>query len=295
VLNLVTGYGPEAGAPLVADDRVRMISFTGSSDVGREIASIGGRSLKKVMLELGGKNAMVVMPDASLDLALEGALWGAFGTTGQRCTATSRVIIHRDVAEAFTDRLIAQARELKVGFGLEPDVDVGPLINEQQLRTVHGYTEIGRQEGACLVLGGEILVGGQYDNGYFYPPTIFTGVDHRMRIAQEEIFGPTVSILPVSSYHEAIQVANSTQYGLSSSIYTNDVNLAFRAIQDLEAGITYVNAPTIGAEIQLPFGGVKATGNGHREAGTSAVKEFTELKSVYVDYSGKLQRAQIDV
>jgi aldehyde dehydrogenase (NAD+) len=295
VLNLVTGFGPEAGAPIVEDERIRMISFTGSSVVGREIAAKGGRTLKKVMLELGGKNAMVVMPDADLDLALEGALWGAFGTTGQRCTATSRIILHQDIAADFTDRLVEQAKRLKVGFGLDPNVEIGPLINEQQLQTVDSYTKIGEQEGAQLALGGHTLTGGEYDNGFFYAPTIFTDVNYRMRIAQEEIFGPTVALMRVSSYDEAIMVANSTQYGLSSSIYTQDINLAFRASQDLEAGITYINAPTIGAEIQLPFGGVKATGNGHREAGTSAVKEFTEIKAVYVDYSGKLQRAQIDI
>ena len=295
VLNLVTGYGPEAGAPIVEDERVRMLSFTGSSVVGREIAARAGRSLKKVMLEMGGKNPMIVMHDANLDLALEGALWGAFGTTGQRCTATSRIIVHRDVADDFTTRLVNRAKKLRVGFGLDPDVDLGPVINEQQLRTIDDYVKVGKQEGAKLILGGEILKGGKYDRGYFYPPTIFSNVNFRMRIAQEEIFGPVVAIMPASSYEEAVTIANSTQYGLSSSIYTQDVNLAFQAIQDLEAGITYVNAPTIGAEIQLPFGGVKATGNGHREAGSSAIKEFTEVKAVYIDYSGKLQRAQIDV
>jgi alpha-ketoglutaric semialdehyde dehydrogenase len=295
VLNLVTGYGPEAGAPIVDDARVRMISFTGSSVVGREVASKGGHGLKKIMLELGGKNAQIVMPDANLDLALEGVLWGAFGTTGQRCTATSRLIVHEAIADEFTDRLIARARDLKIGFGLDPEVEVGPLINEQQLHTVSEYTEVGKKEGATLALGGEVLTDGDLAHGYFYSPTVFTDVNFRMRIAQEEIFGPTLSVIRVSSYEEAVMVANSTQYGLSSSIYTQDVNLAFRAVEDLEAGITYVNAPTIGAEIQLPFGGVKATGNGHREAGTSAIREFSEIKSVYVDYSGKLQRAQIDV
>jgi aldehyde dehydrogenase (NAD+) len=295
VLNLVTGYGPEAGVPIVDDERVRMISFTGSSVVGREIAAKAGRSLKKTMLELGGKNAMIVMPDADLDLALEGGLWGAFGTTGQRCTATSRIILHRDIAEEFTDRLVDRAKKLRVGFGLDPHVEVGPLINEQQLKTVDNYVNIGKQEGASLLLGGKVLRGGEYDRGYFYAPTVFGDVNYRMRIAQEEIFGPVVALITVSSYEEAVSVANSTEYGLSSAIYTRDVNLSFRAIGDLEAGITYVNAPTIGAEIQLPFGGVKATGNGHREAGTSAIKEFTEIKAVYVDYSGKLQRAQIDV
>lgn len=295
VLNMVTGYGPEAGAPIVDDERVRMISFTGSSAVGREIASKAGRSLKKTMLELGGKNAMIVMPDADLDLALEGAIWGAYGTTGQRCTATSRLIVHRDVLDTFTRRFIDQARGLRVGNGAQAGVQVGPLINEQQLRTVEKYVNLGTQEGAKLLLGGHALTGEPFARGYFFEPTIFGDVNFRMRIAQDEIFGPVVTIMSISSLEEAIKVANSTEYGLSSSIYTSDVNTAFRAVQELEAGITYVNAPTIGAEIQLPFGGVKATGNGHREAGTSAVKEFTEIKSVYVDYSGKLQRAQIDV
>jgi acyl-CoA reductase-like NAD-dependent aldehyde dehydrogenase len=294
-LNLVTGYGPEAGAPLVDDERVRMISFTGSSVVGREIAARAGRSLKKVMLELGGKNAMIVMPDADLDLALEGAIWGAFGTTGQRCTATSRIILHQDIADEFTLRFVDRAGKLRVGPGLDPEVDVGPLINQQQLDTVAQYTEIAKQEGAEILLGGKVLTGEPCDRGFFYSPTIFGGVHYRMRIAQEEIFGPSVALMPVSSYDEAVMVANSTEYGLSSAIYTQDVSLAFRAMSDLEAGITYVNAPTIGAEIQLPFGGVKSTGNGHREAGTSAIREFTEPKAIYVDYSGKLQRAQIDV
>jgi aldehyde dehydrogenase (NAD+) len=247
------------------------------------------------MLELGGKNPMIVLEDANLDLALEGALWGAFGTTGQRCTATSRIIVHRDVAREFGQRLVGRAKKLRVGFGLDAEVEVGPLVNEQQLKTVDNYVKLGMQEGAKLLLGGKPLTGGKYDRGFFYAPTVFSDVNYRMRIAQEEIFGPVVVIMEVSSYDEAITAANSTEYGLSSSIYTQNLNLAFRAVQDLEAGITYVNAPTIGAEIQLPFGGVKSTGNGHREAGSSAIKEFTEIKAVYVDYSGKLQRAQIDV
>jgi acyl-CoA reductase-like NAD-dependent aldehyde dehydrogenase len=295
VLNLVTGFGSEAGQPIVEDERVRMISFTGSGAVGREVASRAGRSLKKCMLELGGKNAMIVMDDAKLDLALEGAVWGAFGTTGQRCTATSRIIVHEAVLDEFTQRLLKRVQALKVGPGDNPDIEVGPVVNQQQLDTIHEYTQIGEAEGAKLLLGGKRLTGGDYDQGFFYTPTVFGDVNYRMRIAQEEIFGPTVAIMPVSSYGEAVTVANSTEYGLSSSIYTQDINLAFQAVQDLEAGITYVNAPTIGAEIQLPFGGVKGTGNGHREAGTSAVQEFSEIKSVYIDYSGKLQRAQIDV
>ncbi len=295
VLNMITGLGPEAGQPIVDDERVRMISFTGSAVVGREVAARAGRSLKKCMLELGGKNAMIVMDDANLDLALEGALWGAFGTTGQRCTATSRIILHEAIADEFTERLIQRASALRIGQGLDPDVDVGPLINQQQLETVHRYTGVGLSEGAELLLGGHRLTGESYDPGFFYEPTIFGSVHYRMTIAQEEIFGPTVALMPVSSFDEALTVANSTEFGLSSSIYTQDVNRAFTAIERLEAGITYVNAPTIGAEIQLPFGGVKATGNGHREAGSSAIREFTEIKSVYIDYSGKLQRAQIDV
>ncbi|MGH2444397.1 MAG: aldehyde dehydrogenase family protein, partial [Chloroflexota bacterium] len=224
VLNLVTGYGPEAGAPIVADERIRMISFTGSAAVGREIASIAGRGLKKVMLEMGGKNAMIVMPDANLDLALEGALWGAFGTTGQRCTATSRIIVHRDIEEAFTRRFIEQAGALKIGSGMDHGVQMGPLINEEQRETVARYVDLGRQEGAELLLGGRPLKGASYDKGFFFEATIFGGVRHDMRIAQEEIFGPVVAVMPVDSYEEAIQVANSTQYGLSSAIYTRDVN-----------------------------------------------------------------------
>lgn len=294
VLNMVTGFGEEAGQPLVEDQRVRMISFTGSSVVGRDVASRGGRHLKKVSVELGGKNPIIVMDDANLELALEGALWGAFGTSGQRCTASSRLIIQRGIVDEFTSKLIKRAGDLRVGDGLDPDVDMGPVINQEQLEKIHSYTEIGEQEGAKLLLGGRILTDPPYDKGHFYAPTIFGDVHYRMRIAQEEIFGPTTVIMPVQDYDEAIKVANSVEYGLSSSIYTRDVDRAFHAIQDLDAGIMYVNAPTIGAEIQLPFGGVKGTGNGHREAGTSAIREFTELKSVYVDYSGRLQRAQID-
>ena len=234
------------------------------------------------------------MDDADLDLALEGALWGAFGTSGQRCTASSRLIVQRGVLDDFTQRLVDRASKLRVGNGLENGTDIGPVINREQLEKIHTYTEIGKEEGAKLLLGGKILTAPPYDKGHFYAPTIFGGVNYRMKIAQEEIFGPTTVIMPVDDYPEAIRVANSVEFGLSSSIYTRDVNVALHAVHDLEAGITYVNAPTIGAEIQLPFGGIKGTGNGHREAGTSAIREFTELKSVYIDYSGRLQRAQID-
>jgi aldehyde dehydrogenase (NAD+) len=293
-LNLVTGYGPEAGQPLVEDPRVRMISFTGSGEIGRLIAEQAGRRLKRVALELGGKNAILVMDDADLDLAVEGALWGGYGTSGQRCTASSRLIVHTAVAARVTEALADRARALKVGDGLDPSVQVGPIVNARQLHRVHSYTEIGRGEGARVVIGGEVL-SDQMNGGYFYAPTLFDRVEPGMRVAQEEIFGPTVSVIAVKSLTEAIDVANNTPYGLSLAIYTQDINRALRAIRDLQAGLVYVNAPTIGAEIQLPFGGIKGTGNGHREAGTSAVEQFSELKSVYIDYSGRLQRAQIDI
>jgi aldehyde dehydrogenase (NAD+) len=234
------------------------------------------------------------MEDADVDLVVEGALWGGFGTSGQRCTASSRLIVHRDVAGPVTEALAERVRALKVGDGLDPAVQVGPVINQEQLERVHGYTAIGRQEGARLVAGGQVL-GGELDGGFFYSPTLFDKVMPDMRIAQEEIFGPTVGVITVDNFDAAVEVANNTPYGLSLAIYTRDINRAFSAIRDLQAGLVYVNAPTIGAEIQLPFGGIKGTGNGHREAGTSAVEQFSELKSVYIDYSGRLQRAQIDV
>jgi aldehyde dehydrogenase (NAD+) len=294
VVNVVHGMGEEAGAALVAHPDVRALSFTGSAEVGRLVAARGGELLKRVSLELGGKNAIVVLDDGDLDLAVDGAVWAAFGTTGQRCTAASRMIVHRKVLDDFTDLLRQRAESLRVGNGLDEGVDVGPIVNDRQLRRVHSYTEVGLGEGARLVTGGAVLDQGDLGRGHFYAPTIFADVRTGMRIAQEEIFGPTVSIIAAESLDEAIAHANSTPYGLSLSIYTRDVNRAFRAMRELQAGIVYVNAPTIGAEIQLPFGGVKSTGNGHREAGSRALEEFSEWKSVYVDYSGRLQRAQID-
>ncbi len=294
VLNLVTGYGQEAGQPLLDDPRVAAISFTGSSEVGRFIGATCGQNLKRVSLELGGKNAIVVMGDADLDLVLDGAVWGGFGTTGQRCTASSRLIVERPLLREVQERLVARAEALAVGDGLRPEVEVGPLINGKQLERVHGYTGIGRAEGARVLTGGRILSEGEWGDGFFYAPTVFGDVDPRMRVAQEEIFGPSVSVIPADSFENALEIANGTRYGLSLAIYTRDVNRAFRAIDSLEAGIVYVNAPTIGAEIQLPFGGIKGTGNGHREAGTTAIEQFSEIKSVFVDYSGTLQRAQID-
>jgi len=294
VVNLVHGRGEEVGAALVRHRDVKLVSFTGSAAVGREIASVCGQQLKRVSLELGGKNGQIVMEDADLDLALEGALWGAFGTTGQRCTATSRLILHRGIRQRLTDMLVARAEKIRIGDGLDESVEMGPLINHAAREKVHRYVQIGKQEGARLLTGGSIYEEGKWVDGYFYRPTIFDQVTPSMRIAQEEIFGPVLSIIEVKSFEEAIAVLNGTPYGLSSSIYTRDVERCFRAMRDIEAGITYINGPTIGAEVHLPFGGVKDTGNGHREAGTTVYDIFSEWKSIYVDYSGKLQRAQID-
>ncbi len=294
VVNLVHGRGEEAGAALVRHPDVKLVSFTGSAAVGREIASVCGQGLKRVSLELGGKNAQIVMEDADLNLAVEGALWGAFGTTGQRCTATSRIIVHRDVKKPLTDMLVVRAEKIKIGDGLDESVEMGPLINEAARGKVHRYIAVGKTEGARLLIGGSVYNEGACAKGCFYQPTIFDRVNPNMRIAQEEIFGPVLSIIEVENLEEAIAALNSTPYGLSSSIYTQDVGRAFRAMRDIEAGITYINGPTIGAEVHLPFGGVKDTGNGHREAGTTVYDIFSEWKSIYVDYSGKLQKAQID-
>jgi acyl-CoA reductase-like NAD-dependent aldehyde dehydrogenase len=262
--------------------------------VGRDIGARCGARLKRLSLELGGKNAEIVMADADLGLAVEGALWGAFGTTGQRCTATSRLILHRSIKEKFIAMLLEGVRKIRVGNGLDERTDMGPCINEGQRTTVMEYVEIGKGEGSLLI-GGKPLTGGAYRNGWFFEPTIFTDVSPTARIAQEEIFGPVLSVIEAGDLDEAIAILNGTPYGLSSSIYTRDVNAAFKAVRDIEAGITYVNGPTIGAEVQLPFGGVKDTGNGHREASHTVLDIFSEWKSVYVDFSGKLQKAQIDV
>src|SRR5277367_480306 len=294
VINIVAGFGPEVGTPLAEHADVRAISLTGSSAVGRIIGGIAAKSFKHCSLELGGKNPMIVLDDANLDLAIEGGLWGGFGTTGQRCTATSRIVVQKIVYREFIERYVARAKKLKVGNGLDETTEMGPAINERQLQTDLSYVEIGKNEGAKLVCGGNRLDKGDYQYGWFMEPTVFTDVDPKMRIAQEEIFGPVVSIIPCDDMEDAIEIANGIDYGLSSAIYTKDVNKAFAAIRDLYAGITYINAPTIGAEVHLPFGGTKATGNGHREGGIGAIDFYTEWKSVYVDYSDKLQKAQID-
>jgi alpha-ketoglutaric semialdehyde dehydrogenase len=294
VVNIVTGFGPEAGAPLVAHPGVRAISFTGSSEVGRIVGQTAAGLFKPCSLEMGGKNAMIVLEDANLDLALEGALWGAFGTTGQRCTATSRIILHKKIAAEFTEKLVTRAKSLKVGNGLDESNQVGPQINQQQIDTSTRYVAIAKAEGAALCSGGATLTEGAHAKGWFFAPTVFNEVKPNMRIAQEEVFGPVVSLIECEDLEDALAIANEIQYGLSTSLYSRDVNRAFQAIRDLEAGITYINAPTIGAEVHLPFGGVKQTGNGHREGGTGALDFYTTWKSVYVDYSDKLQRAQID-
>jgi len=293
VVNIVSGLGPQAGAPLVEHPGVRAVSFTGSSEVGSLVAQRAAATFKQVSLEMGGKNAQIVLDDANLDLALDGALWGAFGTTGQRCTATSRILLQKGIAAEFTERFVARAGKLKVGNGLDESVEVGPQINRQQIETSTRYVDIAKREGAQLLLGGQGLTDEPYANGTFFAPTVFAGVSSQMRIAREEVFGPVVALLEFSDFDEAVSIANSIDYGLSTSLYTRDVNRAFAAMRDLEAGITYINAPTIGAEVHLPFGGVKRTGNGHRE-GLGALDFFTTWKAVYVDYSDKLQRAQID-
>jgi acyl-CoA reductase-like NAD-dependent aldehyde dehydrogenase len=293
VVNLVHGYGAEVGAHIVSHPDIPVISFTGSTATGSEIGRVCGELHKRLSLEMGGKNAQIVMADADLDLALDGVLWGAFGTTGQRCTATSRLLLHDQVHDTFIERLVERAKELKLGYGNDDGVDVGPLINQRALEKVQSYIEVGRQEGT-LVLGGERATGEGLDDGFFFQPTIFTGIKSGSRMATEEIFGPVLSVIRFSEADEAFRINNEVKYGLSSSIYTRDVNLSFRAFQDLDNGITYVNAPTIGAEAHLPFGGVKQTGNGHREGGWEVYEFYSETKVCYADYSGKLQRAQID-
>ncbi|HET6765319.1 MAG TPA: aldehyde dehydrogenase family protein, partial [Longimicrobiaceae bacterium] len=293
VVNLVHGLGGEVGAAIVEHPDVQVISFTGSTATGSQVGRTCGEMHKRLSLEMGGKNAQIVMADADLDLALDGVLWGAFGTTGQRCTATSRLLVHDAVHDQLLERLIDRARGLKLGYGGDEGVDVGPLVNQRALDKVKSYVEIGRGE-ADLVLGGERATGPGLDDGFFFQPTIFDNVRPGSRLALEEIFGPVLSVIRFSTPEEAFRINNEVKYGLSSSIYTRDVNLSFRAMQELDNGITYVNAPTIGAEAHLPFGGVKQTGNGHREGGWEVYDFYSETKVCYVDYSGKLQRAQID-
>jgi alpha-ketoglutaric semialdehyde dehydrogenase len=292
VLNLVHGYGEECGEALVVHPDVRAVSFTGSLEVGRHIAETCGRLMKRCSLELGSKNVLIVMPDADMDLAVEASAWGAFATSGQRCTATSRLVVHQAAREEFTSKLLDRVKGMKVGSGLDPEVELAPVINDKQKERVLEYIEIGKKEGATLLTGGEELTGDGYEKGNFVAPTVFADMTPDMRIAREEIFGPVTGIIRTGDVDEAIGIANSTGYGLSASIYTHDITNVFRAITELEFGVVYVNAPTIGAEVQLPFGGMKNTGNGHREAGPQSLEEFTEWKAVSVDFSGRVQKAQ---
>ena len=294
VVNIVHGFGPEAGAPMLDHPNVRAISFTGSSEVGRIVGEAAARNFKPCSLEMGGKNAIIVLNDANVDLAIDGALWGGFGTTGQRCTAASRVIVQKGVYNQFADKFVARTRALKVGPGIDEQSDMGPQINQQQIETTRKYVDLGKSEGAKLLAGGNRLSSNGFSDGYFFEPTIFGDAHGNMRIAQEEIFGPVVSMIPAESLEDALEISNSVAYGLSSAVYTRDVNRAFKAMRDLQTGITYINAPTIGAEVHLPFGGTKATGNGHREGGIGAIDFYTQWKAIYVDYSDRLQRAQID-
>jgi len=294
VVNIVHGGGGVVGNGLVEHPGVDIISFTGSSEIGKQINAKAGAMLKRVSLELGGKNAQIVMDDADLALALDGVLWGAFGTTGQRCTATSRLILHKAIHDEFVEMLVEAVGKLKVGDGLDPNNNVGPVVNKSQIDTVQSYVDIGKAEGAHCVVGGRQLDKGDHADGWFYAPTVFTDVTTKMRLFQEEIFGPVLSVTRVKDFDEAIAAHNDCVYGLSSSLYTRDVNKAFRAVRDLEAGITYINSATIGAECHMPFGGVKQTGNGHREGGWAVYEFYSEYKTVYFDFAGKLQRAQID-
>jgi alpha-ketoglutaric semialdehyde dehydrogenase len=295
VVNMVTGDGDEVGTPLTTHAAVRVVSFTGSTHVGRIVNQASAPGFKKVHLEMGGKNVIMILDDANLELAVDGCLWGGFGTTGQRCTAASRVVVHEKLYKPFVKAFVARAKSLVVGDGLRDGTQMGPSISKSQLETVMSYVQIGKDEGATLACGGGRLDTGVYAKGFFHEPTVFTDVTPAMRIAREEIFGPVVSVIPCRSLDEAIAIGNDVEYGLSASIYTQDINRAFTAMRDLYTGIFYVNAPTIGAEVHLPFGGTKNTGNGHREAGVAALDVFSEWKSIYIDFSGKLQRAQIDV
>jgi aldehyde dehydrogenase (NAD+) len=294
VVNMVTGSGGQVGAPLMGHKDVGIVSFTGSTEVGRKVSLACAPAFKHCHLEMGGKNVIMVMDDAKLELAVDGAIWGGFGTTGQRCTAASRVVVHKKVYREFKDRFVARAQALKVGNGLDPRIQMGPCINEGQRATVESYVEIAKGEGAKLLAGGHRLDTGEHAKGYFHEPTVFADCDPGMRVSREEIFGPVVALIPVGSLEEAITVGNAVDYGLSASIYTQDINKAFTAMREMYTGIFYVNAPTIGAETHLPFGGTKNTGNGHREACVQALEVFSEWKSIYIDYSGVLQRAQID-
>jgi acyl-CoA reductase-like NAD-dependent aldehyde dehydrogenase len=292
IFNLLLAPGAEVAKALVSHPEVRVLSFTGSTSTGRAIAESAARLNKKLSLEMGGKNAIIVLDDANVELVTDATLWAAFGTSGQRCTAASRLIVQKGIASKVKESLAERTKKLRLGDGLDPNVDVGPVINKSALERIHNYVQIGQKEGARVLTGAAVAdVNGK---GFFYSPTLFDGVQPGSTLEAEEIFGPVLSIIEVDSLEEAIEVNNRSQYGLSTSIFTQDVNRAFTAMRDISSGLVYINHGTTGAEIQFPFGGVRGTGNGHREAGQAALEVFTEWKSIYVDYSGKLQRAQID-
>ena len=292
VFNLLLAPGVEVSKALVEHPGVRVLSFTGSTTTGRAIGEAAARLNKKVSLEMGGKNAILVMDDANIELVTDATLWAAFGTSGQRCTAASRLIIQKGIASRVKESLVERTKKLRLGDGLDPKVEIGPVINRAAVDRIHNYVQIGQKEGARALVGASVTdVNGK---GFFYSPTLFDGVQPGSTLEAEEIFGPVLSIIEVNSLEEAIEVNNRSQYGLSTSIFTQDVNRAFTAMRDIFSGLVYINHGTTGAEIQFPFGGVRGTGNGHREAGQAALEVFTEWKSIYVDYSGKLQRAQID-
>ena len=294
VLNLVHGEGKEAGDALITHSGIDGVSFTGSTAVGRAVGEYCGKHLIKHSLEMGGKNVVIVMDDANLDLVVDGCVWGGFGTTGQRCTASSRVLVHQKVYDRFRKMFVAQVRQLRLGNGLKRGVDVGPLINEEQLQRVEKYNDRARKDGLKILCGGKRAVSGMLGKGFFFEPTIIDNPPRTHPVSCEEIFGPVVVLIKVKDFDDAIRVANGVEYGLSSAIFTQDVNLAHRASELLEVGIVYVNSATIGAEIQAPFGGIKHTGNGHREAGGlgGALETYTEIKVINVDFSGRLQKAQ---
>jgi alpha-ketoglutaric semialdehyde dehydrogenase len=285
VLNLITGPGASVGNALVESPQVQGISFTGSTEIGTDIYARGARLLKKVQCEMGGKNAVILLADADLDKALGGIVQGAFGSTGQRCTATSRAIVEEPIYDQFMEQLLERTAKLKIGNGLDSDVDVSPLSSEYQMQKVLEYIGIGAEEGARLAYGGRALTGGIYDEGYYVEPTVFTDVTPQMRIAQEEIFGPVLTVFKAKDLEDAVRISNNVKFGLSSSVYTRDLPRAFKYINTVEAGMVHVNAPTLGGEVHLPFGGMKASGVGQREQGTEAVDFFSEVITVYIDYA----------
>jgi acyl-CoA reductase-like NAD-dependent aldehyde dehydrogenase len=293
VLNLVLGSGSDAGDEIINHPAVKAVSFTGSNLVGIRLYEQVSRRGAKVQCEMGGKNPVVIMDDADLDLAVESTAQGAFGSSGQRCTATSRAVVVNEIAEEFVERIAARAKSMRIGAGGDPATEMGPSVDESQFLTVLRYIDIGREDGATLVCGGSRATGDGLDKGYFVHPTVFDHVTPDMRIAREEIFGPVLSVLRVKNFDEAMRVANDCEYGLSSAIFTNDATRIFRFVDEIETGMTHINSPTTGGEAHIPFGGIKGTGIGDREQGSTALDFYTELKVVYVDYTGRKREGNL--